>query len=86
MIKVLGQLYYLDFEKIDSLITIISTGDTEPNVSIVKFELVKTMIDVIMSESEDVDDMMGLKGSNSLSIPFKIAYNTLLRYEILKEL
>jgi hypothetical protein len=44
------------------------------------------MIDVIMSESEDVDDMMGLKGSNSLSIPFKIAYNTLLRYEILKEL
>jgi hypothetical protein len=86
MIKVLGQLYYLDFEKIDSLITIISTGDTESNVSIVKFELVKTMIDVIMSESEDVDDMMGLKGSNSLSIPFKIAYNTLLRYEILKEL
>jgi hypothetical protein len=86
MIKVLGQLYYLDFENIDSLITIKSTGDTEPNVSIVKFELVKTMIDVIMSESEDVDDMMGLKGSNSLSIPFKIAYNTLLRYEILKEI
>jgi hypothetical protein len=29
---------------------------------------------------------MGLKGSNDLTIPFKIAFNTLLRYGIIETL
>jgi hypothetical protein len=29
---------------------------------------------------------MGLKGSNDLTIPFKFAFNTLLRYEIIQTL
>ena len=44
------------------------------------------MLDVVLSEVGDIDEKMGLKGSNDLTIPFKIAFNTLLRYEIIQTL
>jgi hypothetical protein len=44
------------------------------------------MLDVVFSESGDIDEKMGLKGSNDLTIPFKIAFNTLLRYGIIETL
>lgn len=86
MLKVLGENYFIDFQKIEEVITIkqVETGDTEQNISIVKFELIKTMLDVVFSESTEVDDKLGTKGTNELTIPFKIAFNTLLRYNILQ--
>jgi hypothetical protein len=88
MFNILGEKYHIDFQKIEDLITIKQTesGDTEQNVSIVKFELIKTMLDVILSESGEVDEKMGMKGSNDLTLPFKIAFNTLLRYGIIQTL
>lgn len=88
MLNVLGQQYYVDFQKIEDLISIkqTETGDTEQNVSIVKFELIKTMLDVVFSESTEIDEKMGLKGTNDLTIPFKIAFNTLLRYGLIQTL
>lgn len=88
MLKILGQQYYIDFQKIEDLISIDPTvsGDTEQNISIVKFELIKTMLDVVFSESGEIDEKMGLKGSNDLTIPFKFAFNTLLRYGIIQTL
>jgi hypothetical protein len=44
------------------------------------------MLDVVLSEVGDIDEKMGLKGSNDLTIPFKFAFNTLLRYEIIQTL
>jgi len=86
MLKVLGEEYFVDFQKIEDLITIKQelTGDTEQNVSIVKFELIKTMLDVVLTESTELDEKMSMKGSNDLTIPFKIAFNTLIRYNILQ--
>lgn len=86
MLNVLGEKYHVDLQKIEDLIAIQSTGsgDTEQNVSIVKFEIIKTMLDVVFSEMGEVDDKMGLKGANDLTIPFKIAFNTLLRYGIIQ--
>jgi len=86
MLEVLGETYFIDFQKIEEIITIKqeSSGDTEQNVSIVKFELIKTMLDVLLSESTELDDKMGMKGTNDLTIPFKIAFNTLLRYNIIQ--
>jgi hypothetical protein len=52
----------------------------------VKYELIKSMIDVLMTENEDLDENLGTKGQNNLSIPFKLAFNTLLAYEILKNI
>jgi hypothetical protein len=44
------------------------------------------MIEIIMDESEDVDEQLGAKGTNNLSIPFKIAFNTLLYKNLLNKL
>ena len=88
MIKVLGEQYYIDINKVQDIITIpnTTTGDTEQNVSIVKFELIKTMIDVLLTESEEIDENLGVKGSNNLTMPFKLAFNTLLVHGIIKTL
>jgi hypothetical protein len=86
MLNVLGEKYHIDFQKIEDLSAIQSkgSGDTEQNVSNVKFELIKTMLDVVFSEMGEIDEKMGLKGANDLTIPFKIAFNTLLRYGIIQ--
>lgn len=89
MINVLGQNYYLDLNELDNFIQIKDleqTGNTE-TFSVIKFEVVKTMIDVIMTEREDeMDNNLGTYNQNKLSIPFKIAFNTLLMYKIIKHL
>ena len=86
MINVLGQNYYLDLNELDNLIQIKNeelTGNTE-TFSVIKFEVVKTMIEVIMTEREDeMDNNLGTYNQNKLSIPFKIAFNTLLMYKII---
>ncbi len=89
MINVLGQNYYLDLNELDNFIQIKNeelTGNTE-TFSVIKFEVVKTMIEVIMTEREDeMDNNLGTYNQNKLSIPFKIAFNTLLMYKIIKHL
>ena len=57
MLKIFGETYHIDFDKIENLISIkqTDTGDTEQNVSIVKFELIKTMLDVVLSEVGEID-------------------------------
>ncbi|MFN9899155.1 MAG: hypothetical protein ACK55Z_10270, partial [bacterium] len=58
MINVLGQNYYLDLNELDNFIQIKNeelTGNTE-TFSVIKFEVVKTMIEVIMTEREDEMD------------------------------
>lgn len=55
-------------------------------IDISKWEILKLMLEVIMTNQNDVDDKLGMTGlNNGTSIPFKIAFNTLLRYDILKE-
>ena len=92
MLKVLGENYYLDLDKIDDYVQIkgdkiVTTGVTESaHISIIKYETVKLMIDIIMDETEDVDETLGTKGINNLSIPFKIAFNTLLYKNLLNKI
>jgi hypothetical protein len=92
MLKVLGENYYLDLDKIDDYVQIkgdkiVTTGVTESaHISIIKYETVKLMIDIIMDETEDVDETLGTKGTNNLSIPFKIAFNTLLYKNLLNKI
>ena len=55
------------------------------HISVVKFETIKMMLEVVLTEREELDDNLGIRGtSKSLSIPFKIAFNTLLRHGIIK--
>lgn len=88
MIKILGELYYIDIDKVQEIITIPNTSpdNSEQNISVVKFEMIKTMIDVIMTENEDIDESLGSVGTANLSVPFKLAFNTLLMYQILNKI
>jgi hypothetical protein len=92
MLKVLGENYYLDLDKIDDYVQVKGekpsiSGITEgTHISVIKYDTVKLMIEIIMDETEDVDEQLGSKGTNNLSVPFKIAFNTLLYKNLLNKL
>jgi hypothetical protein len=89
MLNVLGDNYFVDFDEIEKYIDMsgVDTG-TEPEnnemkVNIIKFELIKMMLEVVLSEETDVDEKLGMKNSNNISVPFKIAFNSLLNKNLI---
>ena len=85
MLKVLNEHYYLDIDQMETYINIpsdVASGET--HISVVKYEMIKTMVEILMTESEDVDETLGSK-SSELSIPFKLAFNTLINKKILNK-
>lgn len=89
MINILGKNYYLDFHEMDKIVAVPSTGSTESEgmqVNLIKFEMLKMMIEVLMTEQENLDENLGVYSSKDLSLPFKLAFNTLLTHNILKDL
>ena len=87
MLKILGDYYYVDLDKIQEMVNFDAetvSGTTEQHISVVKYDMIKIMLDVIMTEREDVDESLGPK--SDASIPFKIAFNTLLFKKIINKL
>jgi len=99
MLKILNEEYFLDFDRIEEYINIpkskeVNDDDAEEvdedlddatqQISIVKYEMIKMMIDVILSEGGEVDEVMGTR-SSELTIPFKLAFNSLLNKKILNK-
>lgn len=90
MIKVLGENYFIDLDQIEEFIDMSDeltvdpvSGTTEMKINIIKYELIKTMLDVIFSETEEMDDKLGMKGTSNLSIPFRLAFNSLLNKKLI---
>jgi hypothetical protein len=86
MLRILGEYYYIDLNKIQEDVnfnTEIVSGETEQHISVVKYDMIKIMIDVILTEQNEVDEALGPKSDTS--IPFKIAFNTLLNNQIIKK-
>jgi len=96
MLNVLGENYFIDFDEIEKYIDMSDladmddmdelalSGTSEMRVNIIKYEMVKMMLDVILSEDIEVDEKLGLKSSNSaISVPFKIAFNSLLNKNLI---
>lgn len=86
MLKVLGEHYYIDLETAQSYINIDTpsiSGGTEQQIGVVQYEFVKMLMEVILSENEEVDETLGEKAS--LSIPFKLSFNTLLNNKIIQK-
>lgn len=86
MLDVLGKLYYVDFSEIENVINMPESTNEEMTINIVSYDIIKMMIEVIITEREEIDETLGIHSANKLSIPIKIAFNTLLRYNILKSL
>jgi hypothetical protein len=96
MLTFLGENYYLDVNELEkqvsyekSILPLTTTGETETpeqQISVTRFETFKLLIDVVLTEREDLDEGLGAHAGKDLSIPFKIAFNTLLINNILKTL
>jgi len=90
MLNVLGENYYVDLDEIEKFLDMSEffpneplTGGTEMRINIVKFELVKMLLEVVLSEQDEMDDKLGLKSNNNISIPFKLAFNSLLNKKLI---
>jgi len=86
MLKILGEHYYLDLDAIEDYINITppTSAVSETHISVVKYEMVKILTETILTENDEIDETLGTK-SSSLSVPFKIAFNTLLNKKIINK-
>jgi hypothetical protein len=91
MVEIFGEYYYIDFDKITERceLKVESTLDSEGNpqqveqtINVFKYDAVKQCLDTILTEGTHDDNGLGLLNSE-LSLPFKFAFNTLIKYGIL---
>lgn len=76
MFEILKENYYIDLDKMEEYVEINGmSGETQ--IHLVKYETIKLMLDVVFSEHNEVDEEMMFK-TNDVTIPFKLAFNTLL--------
>jgi hypothetical protein len=91
MIQVLGENYFIDLDEIESYLDMShdedssdsESGVTETKINIIKFEMVKLLLDTVLNEQEVVDEKLGMKSNSNVSIPFKIAFNSLLNKKLI---
>lgn len=94
MLSIFNEQYFIDIDKVDEYVQIEQGKKEIPvneknvddhngnTISIVKYELLKLMLEVVMDGHDSIDEKMGIK-STELSIPFKLAFNTLLNKKII---
>lgn len=90
MIKVLGENYYIDLDKVEEYLDMSNqypddetSGNTETRINIIKFEMVKILMDTVLTEHEEIDEQLGIKSSSNTSIPFRLAFNSLLNKKLI---
>jgi hypothetical protein len=100
MAKIFGKDYYLDLDaivdkcRIENKI-IESDGVKEDDldlidentqtINIFKYEMIKMCIERVLNEIDEADEDMGQFATNSMTVSFRIAYNTLIKNQILIE-
>ncbi len=89
MIEVMGENYFIDLDEIENYVDMTDpvelSGSSEMKINIIKYEMVKLLIEVVLAEDMDPTDNLGLKKTKSnATIPFKLAFNSLLNKKIIK--
>lgn len=89
MLKILGENYYFDLDKIEEYVNVEPpkdfTGNPQNHISVVKYELIRMMIETLIVENEEVDETLGMR-NNELSIPFKLSFNSLLYKKLINKI
>jgi hypothetical protein len=91
MIQVFGENYFIDLDEIENYLDMSQTDDsedsesgvTETKINIIKFEMVKMLLDTVLNEQEIVDEKLGMKSNAQVSIPFRLAFNSLLNKKLI---
>jgi hypothetical protein len=89
MIEVMGENYYIDLDEIEKYVDLTDpvdySGSSEMKVNIIKYEMVKLLIEVVLAEDLEPVDNLGLKKSKmNATVPFKLAFNSLLNKKFIK--
>ncbi len=99
MFKIFNENYYVDIDAIDNYVQFTAEveeeaddeSDTtteikeEKQIHLVRYELIKNFLETVLTESNEVDEDLGMK-TNEVSIPFKIAFNSLLIKKIINKI
>ena len=94
MLNFLGENYYIDVDELETQVSLVNSklptvsGETEneQQISVTRYETFKSLIEVVLTEREELDENLGIHSAKNLTIPFKIAFNTLLINKIIKTL
>lgn len=64
-----------------------TSNDREREVNTARYEILRTMLEVVVDTGDDFDDSLGVdRALESTTLGFKLAFNTLLNYGIIKEI
>lgn len=92
MINVLGENYFIDLDEIEKYLDMSDdvtsepeamSGTSEMRINIIKFEMVKMLLETILTEQETPDEKLGMKVNSNTTIPFRIAFNSLLNKKLI---
>lgn len=88
MVEILGKNYFIDVDGISQKCqtgnhVTNEDGTTTLEINLFKYEIIKSCVERILSEFTEVDDELGPFAQNNLTLSFKIAFNTLIKYDIL---
>jgi hypothetical protein len=95
MLEIFGKEYYIDIDRITEECRIEVKENSNQNdenseedtqtINIFKYELLKIFIERILGENFEDDETIGSFGSETTTLSFKIAFNTLIKNQILIE-
>ena len=90
MVEIFGKSYYIDLDGITEKCGPGSKineedGNEVTEINIFKYEVIKMCLDRVLAEFEQVDEELGEFAQNNTTTSFKIAFNTLIKNQILIE-
>jgi hypothetical protein len=85
----MNEHYYVDLDQIEEYLDM-SDIDSDPSdkniseikINVIRYEMVKMLLETVLTESEIPDEKLGMK--TQLTIPFTLAFNSLLNKKIIK--
>ena len=101
LLEVGGKEFYVDVDTLSQCISVekkslVGTDAEEFNnktetvpglqIDVAKYEVYRDLLNTVLTTNDVIDEKMGVMGLNSLPIPFKLSFNTLLIKRIIKEL
>jgi hypothetical protein len=90
MVEIFGKIYYIDLDGVTDKCRTGKNikdedGEDVTEVNIFKYEIIKMCLDRVLAEFEQVDEELGEFAQNNTTTSFKIAFNTLIKNQILIE-
>ena len=74
-----------DGEKLISKRVVVKEYNKGKEIDVSKYETLRLLVDIVMNHNEEIDESLGVeRAMRKMPIPFKIAFNTLKYYQILK--